>query len=206
MKTQQAFWDKAAARYAKAPIRDEASYQKKLATTQTYFRPDWRVLEFGCGTGSTALIHAPHVSHILATDISGNMIEIAQGKAQAAGIENVRFERGTLDSLALEPGSFDAVLGLNILHLLDDVKGTITRVHGLLKPGGIFVSSSVMMAEIPWYWRMLIPVAQLVGLAPNIARFSKNGLVKMLTDAGFSIDHEWQPGKMSVFIVAKKSV
>ena len=41
------------------------------------------VLEFGCGTGGTAIIHAPYVKHIRAIDISGNMIAIAKGKAEA---------------------------------------------------------------------------------------------------------------------------
>ena len=65
------FWDKIAEKYAKRPIADEAAYQRKLAVTRDYFRPDMEVLEFGCGTGTTAINHAPYVKHIRATDISG---------------------------------------------------------------------------------------------------------------------------------------
>ena len=54
------FWDKIADKYSKQPIADEASYQKKLNITQDYFKPDMKVLEFGCGTGSTAIIHSPY--------------------------------------------------------------------------------------------------------------------------------------------------
>lgn len=75
------FWDKIAEKYSKQPIADEAAYQKKLQVTQEYFKPDMEVLELGCGTGSTAIIHAPYVKHIRAIDISSKMIEIAQGKA-----------------------------------------------------------------------------------------------------------------------------
>jgi cyclopropane fatty-acyl-phospholipid synthase-like methyltransferase len=42
------------------------------------------LLEFGCGTGGTAIIHAPHVKHIRAIDISPRMIEIAKSRAEAA--------------------------------------------------------------------------------------------------------------------------
>ena len=77
------FWDKIAERHSKQPIADEATYQKKLQVTREYFQPDMEVLEFGCGTGSTAIIHAPYVKHIHAIDISSKMIEIAQGKADA---------------------------------------------------------------------------------------------------------------------------
>lgn len=55
------FWDRTADKYAATPIADEASYQVKLAETRRRMRSDMNVLEFGCGTGSTALLHAPHV-------------------------------------------------------------------------------------------------------------------------------------------------
>lgn len=204
MKNSKEFWDKTARRYAKSPVRDEETYQKKLAITQGYFQPDWSVLEFGCGTGSTALVHAPYVKEILATDISGKMLDIAAQKARDACIENVRFQQGTLESLELEADSFDAVLGLNILHLLENTEAAISRVHGLLKAGGIFVSSTVLMANIMVLWRLLIPAMQVVGLAPFVNRFTRQELTAMLVNAGFSIDYEWQPNKVSVFMVARK--
>ncbi len=68
------FWDKTAARYAKSSVSDEATYQKKLGETQSFFRPNMRIVEFGCGTGTTAVHHAPHVQHIDAIDISENML------------------------------------------------------------------------------------------------------------------------------------
>jgi ubiquinone/menaquinone biosynthesis C-methylase UbiE len=204
LKESKEFWDKSAPRYAKSPVRDEGIYRKKLTITQEYFRPDWSVLEFGCGTGSTAIIHAPYVKHIVATDISYKMLDIAEQRARDAGIENISFQQGTLDSLELETESFDAVLGLNVLHLLEDVDATISRVHGLLKPGGIFVSSTVLIDEINFVWRLLIPLMQLLGFAPYVNRFGKQALVSKLTNAGFSVDREWQPGKESVFIVARK--
>ena len=204
MKSAETFWDKAAARYAKSPIRDEASYQKKLAITREYFQPDWSVLEFGCGTGGTATLHAPYVRDILATDVSKNMLEIAQAKAADADIGNIRFQQGTLDSLPLAPGSFDAVLGLNILHLLKDPDAAIGRVSSLLKPGGIFVSSTVLAADMKLHWRLLIPLMQALGFAPHLSRFGKDDLLNMLARAGFGIEHEWQPDSLSVFIVARK--
>ncbi|WP_323846536.1 class I SAM-dependent methyltransferase [Microbulbifer magnicolonia] len=204
MKDSEAFWDKIAPRYAKSPVRNGEIYQKKLAITQEYFRPDWSVFEFGCGTGSTAIIHAPHVRHILATDISGKMLDIAESKARDAGVENIRFQQGTLDRLELEAESFDAVLGLNILHLMADVNAAVSRVYGLLKPGGIFVSSTALISEARLLWRLLIPIMQSLNLAPYVNRFGRQELISMLINAGFSVDREWQPGNESIFIVAKK--
>jgi ubiquinone/menaquinone biosynthesis C-methylase UbiE len=204
VKDSKAFWDKAARRYAKSPVRDLDTYQKKLSLTQDYFRPDWSVLEFGCGTGSTALAHAHCVKEILATDISGKMLEIASQKARDAGVENVRFQQGTLESLELEAESFDAVLGLNILHLLQNAETAVTRVYEVLRPGGIFVSSTALVADIMVLWRALIPAMQMVGLAPFVNRFTRQTLVSMLINAGFSIEYEWQPNKASVFLIARK--
>lgn len=204
MKDSKAFWDRSASKYARSPVQDQETYQKKLAITQEYFQPEWSVLEFGCGTGSTALAHAPYVKQLLATDISDQMLEIAKRKAQAAGIENICFQQGTLDSLELKPESFDAVLGLNILHLLENVDMAISRVHEVLKPGGLFVSSTALLTEMSVVWRWLIPVMQLLGLAPYVNYFNQQTLLSLLTYAGFSIDHQWQPKQGSIFIIARK--
>lgn len=204
MKDAKQFWNKAAKRYVKSPMKDEVTYQKKLAITREYFSPESKVLEFGCGSGGTALLHSPYVKHILATDISDKMIEIAEQKAADAGVNNVSFQQGTLDSLDIEPESFDAVLGLNVLHLLEDVDGTIKQVHQLLKPGGVFVSSTGLVGQLNIAFRLFIKGMQLLGMAPFIARLTKPQLVKSLTEAGFSIEHEWQPNRGSLFIVAKK--
>ena len=83
MARPEKFWDRMAARYARQPVADEAVYQRKLEMTRSCLRPDMELLEIGCGTGSTAIVHAPHVRHILATDISENMLAIAREKAQA---------------------------------------------------------------------------------------------------------------------------
>jgi len=80
------FWDRIADRYSRKPVADEAAYQKKLQVTREYLRPDMEVLEFGCGTGSTAIVHAPCVKQIRAIDVSAKMIEIARHKADAVFI------------------------------------------------------------------------------------------------------------------------
>lgn len=199
------FWDRSAARYARRPIADEAAYQAKLTKTRECLRPDMEVLEFGCGTGSTALSHAPYVRHIRAIDISPKMLEIAQGKAEAAGVGNVTFEAAAIDGFQAPDGSFDAVLGLNILHLLADKDAAIAKVRRLLKPGGVFVSSSACIGDMTFLLRPFLAAGRFLGFFPLVNVFSKRQLTESLTTAGFVIDHLWQPGKgKSVFIVARK--
>ena len=88
MLQSEKFWDRIARRYSKQSIGDEESYQKKLEVTRQFLRPDMEILEFGCGTGSTAISHAPYVKHIRAIDISSKMIEIARDKMDAGDVKN----------------------------------------------------------------------------------------------------------------------
>jgi ubiquinone/menaquinone biosynthesis C-methylase UbiE len=200
------FWDRIAARYSKQPVADEASYQKKLQVTRDYFRPEMNVLELGCGTGSTAIAHSPFVQHITAIDVSSRMLEIAQRKADAEGVSNVSFEQSTVDAFAGEPASYDAVLALSILHLLDDRDEVIAKIHTLLKPGGLFVSSTACLGKNMRFLEYVAPVGAFLGLLPLLRVFTPDELADSIARAGFSIDYQWQPdiGK-AVFIVAKKA-
>ena len=200
------FWDRIAEGYGKKPIADEASYQKKLQVTREYFNPEMEVLEFGCGTGSTAIIHAPYVKHILATDISAKMIEIAQGKADAQNVKNITFQQSSIDELSVSDQTFDLVLGLSILHLLKNKEEIIAKVHKMLKPGGIFVTSTACLGDNMKWFKLIGPIGKFLGLFPYVEVFTVKELSQSLTNAGFAIDYQWQPGKnKAVFIVAKKS-
>lgn len=200
------FWDRIADRYARKPVGDEAAYQKKLQVTRGYFRPDMEVFEFGCGTGSTAIAHAPHVKHIRAVDISSRMIEIAKGKAEADGVENVTFETAAIDGLDQPSERYEAVMAHSILHLLEDREPVIAAVHRMLKPGGIFVSSTACLGDSQKHFMPIVLIGKLFGFLPLVRFFTRKELERSLLDAGFRIDHLWQAGKgKSVFIVAQKA-
>ena len=206
MKSSSRFWDRIAKRYSKRPVADEAAYQKKLEVTRSYLRPDMEVLEFGCGTGSTAISHAPYVKHIRAIDVSSKMLEIAQEKADGANIDNVTFEQSTLEEIDVPDGSLDLVLGLSILHLLENKEETVAQVHRMLKPGGVFVTSTICIADSMKLFKLIAPVGKALGLMPLVQVFTSGELVASVTGAGFEIDHQWQPTKgAAVFIVAKKA-
>jgi len=207
MDQSEKFWNKIAQKYAKQAIEDEASYTKKLEITRTHLQPNMKVLEIGCGTGSTAISHAPYVKHIHAVDISSKMIEIAQNKASECNIDNITFEHTTIDALHLTDNSLDIVLGLSILHLLEDKEAVIRKVYKALKPGGMFITSTTCLADNMAFIKYIVPIGRLFGFMPLLKVFTTKELENTLSAAHFNIDYQWQPSKgKAVFIVAKKTL
>jgi ubiquinone/menaquinone biosynthesis C-methylase UbiE len=135
------------------------------------------------------------------------MIEIAQGKADAKGIKNITFEQSSIDDLNLPDQSLDVVLGLSILHLLEDKEKVVAKVYNMLRPGGIFISSTACLGDsMMKFIELIAPIGKLFGFMPLVKVFTTKELEVCLTDAGFKIDYQWQPGKnKGVFIVAKKA-
>ena len=206
MVQQKEFWDKRAYKYSLRPVADEATYQEKLDITRRYFRQDMEVLEIGCGTGSTAIAHAPYVRQIRATDISSRMIEVARNKAKVAGIANVTFEVQNANVIGAPDSSLDVVMAHNLLHLLDDREQVIDNVYRKLKPGGVFVTSTACIREMTLPLRLLVPVGRVLRLFPPVKVFSVADLKASLEMAGFEIDYEWLPKRQAaVFIVCRKA-
>jgi len=205
MVATQKFWDKHAAGYAKSPVRNEESYQKKLQITRSYLSPESVVFEFGCGTGTTSVHHAPFAKSILAIDISEKMLEIARDRAREKNVENIEFRQGSIEDFEEQDGSFDLVMGHSILHLLRDPQGAIDKVYRLLKPGGVFVSSTVCLGNRISLWRLILPPLSLVGIIPYVQVMSRQALENYFSNAGFDIDFQWeQRKKEAAFIIVRK--
>lgn len=199
------FWNRIAARYARKPVPDQQVYETKLAKTDSYLKPDDHVLEIGCGTGTTAIHHAPNVAHIRATDISAEMIDIARAKAREAGVNNVDFEVASVDDLRAAPNSFDVVLAHSILHLVPDVNRVLLQLHKMLKPGGLLISSTPCIRDFMPLFRYIGPVGRLLGIMPRVNVFSEAELDRWLSDTGFACKERWKPHpKRGIYLVSLK--
>lgn len=204
-KTSSQFWDKLAQKYARQPISDEQAYQYKLAETRARLTQQMDVLEFACGTGGTALHHAPSVNTYRAIDYSSEMIRIARAKPETATTPNLSFEVESIDSLSAANKSYDAVLGMSILHLLPNRVETISKVYNLLKPGGYFFSSTVCLGDSNPMIPLLLPVMRFFGKAPYVGIFNGDDLMGEIRQTGFEIEHQWRPSKSAaLFVIAQK--
>lgn len=209
MQSAETFWNKIAPRYARNPVPDEQVYTRKLKITQGYLKPDMRVLEFGCGTGTTALHHAPFVKEYIATDIAREMIRIAEQKRSENGVANVEFSVGTINSAREQEQRFDAVLGLNVLHLLPDWRTQIEIIYQLLPARGLFITSTACLKEkVPWSWlRFLVPLLSTLRVFPTVAFFKKREFRDCVIQTGFEVVHDWTPESSPItsFLVCRKS-
>ncbi len=204
--TPQTFWNKQAESYFKKAIPDEHVYQKKLSITDAYLTTDDKVLEVGCGTGGTAIYHAPKVREYTATDFSDAMISFAQKRSQTRLLKNLTFTVSSLEELDSHERTYDTVLALNLLHLVSDIDNACRVIHRLVKPGGYFVSSSVCMEELSFPVRKVLSVLSRLGWVPTLNFFSAEALLVKLIAADFEIVEFWRPhnGK-NVFLVARKA-
>lgn len=207
MSNSDKFWDSKAEAYAKSQISDEETYQRKLTETQALLTPEMRVLEFGCGTGASAVHHAPHVQHIDAVDISENMLSIGRRRADEASVENITFTQGTLAEFNADTASLDAVLGLNVIHLIEDRQAVLAEVARILKPGGLFVTSTACLGHTYFrFIKLFVPLGKLLGLMPDVFIMTESELAKDVRNAGFTIETQWHHGmkNMGVFMIARK--
>jgi SAM-dependent methyltransferase len=111
-----------------------------------------RVLEMNCGTGEDALWLSKRGVSVLATDVSGRMLEVA-AKKLAAAPTSVRLERLAWEQLAgLEEGNFDGVLSnFGGLNCVADLDAAAASLAGKIKPKGYAVLC-IMGPWVPWEW------------------------------------------------------
>lgn len=191
MTSNAKFWDGIAEKYARSPIKDMEGYEYTLERTRSYIDADDHVLELGCGTGSTALLLAGSAGKITASDISGAMLDVGRRNAREKGIDNVEFLLGDAFEPELDGQTFDVIMAMNVLHLVEDLEAVLRRAHSLLKPDGVLISktpclgdSNVLMRGV---FRVLIPVMQLFRRAPFVAFLSTPELERRTEAAGFKL-------------------
>jgi ubiquinone/menaquinone biosynthesis C-methylase UbiE len=207
------FWNRIARKYATDKIGDEAGYERTLERTRAYLKTSDMALEVGCGTGTTALRLAAFTGTLIASDISVEMIAIAQEKQEraqqdGAAAANLEFVRAAIEQLDYAEDSFDVVMGFNALHLVRDLKDCLWRIRRLVKPGGLFISKTPCLGDMNPLVRAIIPVMQALGQAPAVSTFTAGQLQAAIKAAGFDIvvieRHAAKGKDTRPFIVARR--
>lgn len=200
------FWDKAAVKYAASAISDIGGYEETLTRTRSFLHQDDHVLEVGCGTGSTALRLAPSVRRYTGADISGRMLEIAQGKLDENAPKNIAFVQ-TEATKPLADAPFDAICAFSLLHLIDDLNKGLAHLHSQLKPGGYLITKTACLRDMSFAMPPLIKVMQFFGKAPHVIVFTAAELEAAFETAGFELVETGYHGetKSTRFIAARRT-
>ena len=103
-------------------------------------------LEIGCGTGAFARLLAERAGHVVALDLSPNMIRIAAGRS--ARYPNIDFAVGDVMDRQFSAGQFDCIASIATFHHLP-LEQVLAKLKKALKPGGTLLILDLYKAEGP---------------------------------------------------------
>ena len=109
MNPNKALWEKGDFTKIAATMRESgAALVGKLGITKGL-----KVLDLGCGDGTTAIPEAKLGAHVLGVDIAFNLVEAGNARAKAEGLTHCSFREGDATDLSdLKDGSFDMVVSI----------------------------------------------------------------------------------------------
>ncbi|MEM7029440.1 MAG: class I SAM-dependent methyltransferase [Chloroflexota bacterium] len=109
----------------------------------------WQMLDIATATGHTAMTFAPFVDQVIASDITPEMLPLADEQAQKRGLENVTTEIADAESLPYENDRFDLVTCRIAPHHFPNVDQFLSESARVLKSGGIFALVDNVVPEGP---------------------------------------------------------
>lgn len=116
--------------------------------------PGMRVLDLGAGVGDTSMLAARMVGPegaVVGVDVAADPLVCARARAKAAGLDNVEFVHGAVESLELADEPFDAVVGRLVLMYVADPVAVLRSVAARLRPGGLACFHEVDATFDPCY-------------------------------------------------------
>ena len=146
-----------------------------------------RTLDIATGTGFTAFAFARKVSHVVATDLTPEMVAKAAELAQEQELKNVAFSVAAAEALPFADASLDLVTCRLAPHHFQDVRAFVSEVHRVLRPDGLFCMTDSVSPEseklIAWQNRVetLRDNSHVYGYPPS-------QWDTMIVDAGFFLE------------------
>lgn len=198
---QIAYWRTAGGR---AWVEDQAVMDRLLSEVEALLvdraapTPGARVLDVGCGAGTTSFDLATRVGPegaVLGVDVSADLLALAEARRGALGLGQTRFAEGDAQTVAFEPEGFDLVASRFGVLFFDDPTAAFANLARALRPGGrLCFAAWAPIEENPWFREardaaaaVLGPVAQAPLWAPGpFALADAARTVGLLEAAGFA--------------------
>jgi len=164
-------------------------------TAMADLKPGETVLDLGSGGGIDVLLSARRVGpagRVYGLDMTDSMLDLARRNAAAAGVSNVEFLKGDIENIPLPDSSVDAVISNCVINLSGDKQRVLTEAFRVLKPGGRFaVSDVVVRGEVPAEIRRSVELW--VGCVAGALEESE--FIQLLMQAGFE-DPQIEPTRI----------
>ena len=143
------------------------------------------VLDLGSGAGNDVFVARQIVGdsgHVIGVDMTEAMIEKANENKQKLGYTNVDFVLGEIENLPLKDNSIDVSVSNCVLNLVPDKKKAYDEVYRILKPGGHFSMSDIVLhGELP---KGIMGAAEMYAGCISGA-LQQDDYIQAIKDAGF---------------------
>jgi ABC-2 type transport system ATP-binding protein len=147
-------------------------------------------IEFGCGTGYFTKAIARNAKHVVATDLSDKMLEVA--RTELRGFKNVTIQKADCSNTPFPAESYDSVVSVNLIHVVDDPSQCLQESHRVLRRGGSLILVDFTGYRMRFFKRVKLGFRYLRtwGLPPRHGQnaMSPNELLFLAESAGFSVE------------------
>ena len=112
--------------------------------------PGERVVDLGCGAGIDSFIAASQVGEtgaVIGLDMTTEMTEKAREARDEAGVKQLDFRQGYLESIPVEDGWADVVISNGVVNLMPDKMRAFGEMARVLKPGGRLQIGDIMVQK-----------------------------------------------------------
>ena len=181
-----------------------AAQQQEIVERLSGERDLGELIELGCGAGFYTKFLAANASHVMATDLSDEMLAVA--KTQLRELQNVTVAKADCEKTDFPDGKFGSVFMANLVHVIENPSTTLKEAYRILTDGGLLLIVDYTTYGMKWFEKIKIGMRALrkFGRPPSSSRnLSPDELHSLVESAGFEVEEVQLIGDRSKAVYLK---